>query len=155
MKMTENFSLDEFLFSESAVREGIDNTPSPGVVDNLLLVAQFLEKVRKIIKRPITIGSGYRCGKLNVKVGGSPTSTHVLGLAADISASGYSPYELAAIIRDRGLLYDQLILEYKIANGKPYQVVHIGLDQRMRQQTLTQIINEQGNIAYREGLMEV
>lgn len=59
---------------------------------------RFLEKLqtlRDYIKTPITISSGYRCRKHDIAVGGSGTGTHTLGIAADISAKGYTAKKLA------------------------------------------------------------
>ena len=49
---------------------------------------QMLDLARSIAGVPFTITSGYRCKEHNEAEGGKPTSSHPLGLAADIKASG-------------------------------------------------------------------
>ena len=61
MQLTENFTLDEFVSSDTAVRCGIDNTASDEIVFNLIVVANEMEKVRAFLGgNSIRINSGYR-----------------------------------------------------------------------------------------------
>ena len=79
------FTLKELTRSTTATAKGIDNTPTPEVEKNLtLLVENVLDPLREIYGKPITVNSGYRCPELNKAVGGSKTSDHVKGFAADI-----------------------------------------------------------------------
>lgn len=79
------FKLSELVYSETAIRHGLDNNPSDGVVDNLeLLVKKVLDPLRKEFGRPILVTSGYRCPALNRLVGGTKNSAHIMGRAADI-----------------------------------------------------------------------
>lgn len=84
MQLTKNFTLEELIKSSTANRLGIDNTPSKEIVSNLTELSILLQKIRDIYNKPIIITSGYRCEKLNKAVGGSKTSQHRLGQAADI-----------------------------------------------------------------------
>ncbi|MBO7499641.1 MAG: hypothetical protein J6T64_10725 [Bacteroidaceae bacterium] len=78
------FQLLEFTRSVTAHIRGLDNTPPPDVVHNIeWLCHQFLDPLREAVGGPVIITSGYRCRDLNTAVGGSPTSYHLLGLAAD------------------------------------------------------------------------
>jgi hypothetical protein len=78
------FSLLEFTRSVTANIRGLDNTPPADAVYNLeWLCRRFLDPLREAIGGPVIISSGYRCRDLNTAVGGSPTSYHLLGLAAD------------------------------------------------------------------------
>jgi zinc D-Ala-D-Ala carboxypeptidase len=120
MKLSPNFTLDELTFSETAARQDIDNAPSPGVIENLKLVAATLEQIRELVGRPITVSSGYRSLALNKAVGGSGNSAHTFGLAADINCPGVKPGALAHIIKASNIEFDQLILEFD-------RWVHIGL----------------------------
>lgn len=47
---------------------------------------KFLIALRKLVKEPIHINSGYRCKQYNDQVGGTPKSYHTFGMAADIHA---------------------------------------------------------------------
>jgi len=58
------------------------------------LLLEKLEKLRKIIERPIHITSGYRCFEYNQKVGGVANSYHLIGLAADIKVKDINLIEL-------------------------------------------------------------
>ncbi|MFN9979323.1 MAG: YcbK family protein, partial [bacterium] len=61
------------------------------VKDNLERLALFLEQVRKVVNKPISISSGYRSKEVNESVGGSKTSQHCEGCAADFNVKGMSP----------------------------------------------------------------
>jgi hypothetical protein len=112
-QLTQHFTLEEFCISQEAVRSGIDNTPSPEVVANLLRLAKMLEKVRELLKKPIHISSGYRSLALNARIGGSPKSAHLDGRAADFICPEFgTPYVVAKKIAAARLGYDQMIHEY-------------------------------------------
>src|SRR5262245_38153427 len=85
-QLSPNFSLAELTVSDSAARLRIDNTPDAAVLANLRRLAHLLEDVRELLGRPLVITSGFRAPKLNRAVGGSATSVHVIGLAADFIA---------------------------------------------------------------------
>ena len=111
MKLSEHFHLSEFTTSQAAARRGLDNTPPPQVVAALKdLCINVLEPVRKQFGR-VNVSSGYRSPAVNRAVGGSATSQHVLGEAADIECPGVSNHELARWIA-RNVDFDQLILEF-------------------------------------------
>ena len=70
MKLTEHFSLEEMIKSQTGARKGIDNTPPPEVIENLkALCENVLEKIRIHFGRPVTVNSGYRGTKLNKAAG--------------------------------------------------------------------------------------
>lgn len=136
-RLTPNFTLAELIRSTEAHIKGLDNTPGPEHLANLRVTAYGLEAVRKLlalaIGRPVVVNvtSGYRSPAVNAAVGGTPTSAHALGLAADITVPGLTAIELARLLEDK-LPYDQLILES--SRG----IVHISFDPRLRMQALTQ-----------------
>jgi hypothetical protein len=91
----------------------------------------LLEAVWKLVGAPIRITSGFRCAQVNSAIGGSKTSAHMSGLAADINASGLTPRHLADKIVASSLSFDQLILEFG-------SWVHLGLSNTgNRRQVLT------------------
>lgn len=137
MKISEHFHLEELIASQLATRIGIDNYPkTPEILKNLTILAQRLDIIRNLLGKPVIVSSGYRCQKLNdtiSKIGSR--STHVLGLAADFTCPQFgTPLEVFRAIKKFGLKYDQLIIEY--ANS-PTAWVHVGFDNRMRQESLT------------------
>ncbi len=132
MRLAPHFVLEEFLVSQEGARRGIDNTPPPDVVDNLRLLASTLEIVREVLGHPIVITSGYRCPEINRLVGGSETSAHLEGLAADFTCPGYgTPLQVARTVAAMyRLRYDQIIHEFRAW-------VHLSVDPRSRMQRLT------------------
>lgn len=112
MKLTEHFTLSEFVRSDTATNKHIDNTPTPEVVDNLrALCRDVLEPARLAFGSPIYITSGYRCQALNKAVGGKPTSQHLRGEAADLQVRGVKNLRmLYNVIKSRGV-FDQLLYE--------------------------------------------
>ncbi|MEO5364370.1 MAG: D-Ala-D-Ala carboxypeptidase family metallohydrolase [Magnetococcus sp. DMHC-8] len=113
--MTEHFTLEELMHSDLAVRQGIANRPSSDIVANLKVLAQKLELVRTILgQSAVIISSGYRCPELNTRIGGSRTSAHLHGLAADFKCPSFgSPAAICRAIEKHAslLCFDQLIYE--------------------------------------------
>ena len=131
MQLSPHFSLAELTVSQEAARRGIDNTPPAAVIERLRRTAQGLEAVRvRLGCAPVIVSSGYRCPELNAAIGGSPGSQHMLGEAADIIVPRFGgPTEVAAALRDSGVEYDQLILEFG-------RWVHVSFRDRPRHQAL-------------------
>ena len=131
MKLSANFSLDEFLISQTAARHGIDQEPTPPIIKNLeRLCISCLQPLRDAVNRPIFVSSGYRSPDLNSLIGGSTTSAHMQGNAADFRVSGMSPYDTCQLIVEMGLPYDQVIQEFG-------QWVHLGVADILRGEELT------------------
>ena len=112
MKLSENFSVEELTASQTAARNGWDNTPNATELANLMRVAALLEQVRALIKKPITVNSGFRCKLVNDAVGSRDTSQHRLGCAADIKVSGMTPKQVVEAIVASDIGYDQVIEEF-------------------------------------------
>ena len=127
MQITRNFSLDEFVKSETATKHNIDNTPTQNVINNIVSLCGVLQKIRDKYGKPMHINSGYRCPKLKSKVGGSKTSQHMNGSAADISVgSAKQNKELFDFIvnmaNNKEIQFRQLIDEYE------YKWVHLAIN---------------------------
>lgn len=85
MQLSENFTLEEFVASPTAKRLGIINIPGKEQINNLKKLCQtILQPIRNEFGQAITVTSGYRSELLNRKIGGSITSQHLKGEAADI-----------------------------------------------------------------------
>jgi len=111
-RLTPHFTLDELVRSQTASRHGLDNTPPGAALLNLARLAETLERIRVAVgSRSIQITSGYRSPALNQRIGGSCTSAHMDGRAADIVVRGRSPLQVARAIQASGLVLDQLIFE--------------------------------------------
>lgn len=122
------FTISELCHSDVAKAKGIDNSPTTEVRANLVaLVETLLDPLREAWKSPIKVTSGYRCGVLNRAVGGSSTSAHLYGCAADIVPLNGKVAEFKEFCRKyfdvRRHLFDQVILE----DNSKSEWVHIGL----------------------------
>ncbi len=85
MKLSNNFSLSEFTDSNTAERRGIDNSPTAEHIHNMVALCEnVLQPLRERVGKSIRISSGYRSEALNEAIGGSKTSEHSKGMAADI-----------------------------------------------------------------------
>ena len=155
MQITEHFSFKELTRSESARRAGIENKPSSAEMDNIYYTAQQLEKIRAYVGRGIIVTSCFRNERVNKLVGGSPTSAHRFGLAADCDAIGLTSLAFAKEIikmRDEGKIkFDQLILEFPERGNGAW--VHIGFrrNSTMRNQIMT-ATKKNGKTVYLPGL---
>lgn len=136
MKMN-YFTISELTASSTADKKGIDNTPSPEVIENLNnLIVNVLNPLRETYGKPILISSGYRSYELNRAVGGSNNSQHLTGEAADLVPATSGKGELDKIFNTAKQLnnFDQLILE---ENAKGNRWVHISFSKnRQRGQVL-------------------
>lgn len=151
MKLSNNFTLEELIKSETAIRRGINNTPSASVVENLQqLVTNVLQPVRDRFG-PIVITSGYRSAQLNVAIGGSATSDHVLGMAADVEVPGLDNKVLAQYIQNN-FKFTQLILEF-YTEGDPHSGwVHVSYDKDDLKQEVLTAVKRDGKTVYLKGI---
>lgn len=112
MIFSPNFSLLEAVKSQTALRMGIDNTPSPAQIESLRQVAlNILQPVRDHYRTPFSPSSWFRSPALNAAIGSRPTSQHIRGEAADFEVPGVRNTDLARWIAVN-LDFDQLILEF-------------------------------------------
>lgn len=119
--MAEFFTKSELTRSDTARIRGIDNTPTPEASATLdALMWNVLDPIRRMWGKPIIVNSGYRCPKLNAAIGGSATSQHMKGEAADITAGDPTKNkELFDMIAQSAIPFDQLIDE------KNYRWIHV------------------------------
>lgn len=108
--ISKNFSYREFEHSDTAERRGIVNVITDFKVRDSVkaLVLDVLQPLRDALGEPMEVNSGYRCQELNRLVGGTSTSQHLKGEAADIASD--NPLALAQLAYDLGLPYDQMIV---------------------------------------------
>lgn len=136
-----NFTLKELTRSTTATNLGMDNLPTPEHKANLGRLTRSLELIRTLLgDNPMIITSGYRSPQLNTVIGGSKTSMHCHGLAADFVCPRFgTPEEIVQKIANSDIEFDQLILEQ--VGGKEW--VHFGLPKaNYRRQVLR--INDKG-----------
>ena len=110
--LSKDFTLEEFIISQSAERLGYDNTPDEFICFNLSeLCNEVLQPLRDLVRLPVIISSGYRSLEANAAVGGSHNSQHMEGQAADFTIPGMSLEKVFNTIF-KNLPYDQLIFEF-------------------------------------------
>jgi zinc D-Ala-D-Ala carboxypeptidase len=113
MQLSEHFTLDELTASETAARNGWDNTPNPDELANLKRLADFLEEVKQVLGgKPVMINSAFRAKKVNDAVGSKDSSQHRVGCAADIRVPSMTPDEVVKAVIASGIGYDQVIREF-------------------------------------------
>lgn len=152
MNLSANFTLKELTKSDTATRLGLDNTPDDEALENLkTLCEKVLQPVRDNFGR-VTVNSGYRSPESNAAVGGSKTSDHCKGMAADIEVDGVDNPDLAQWIMDN-LEYTQLILEFYERGKGSSGWVHVSYDpNNLKNQELT-AVKVAGKTQYLNGLV--
>ena len=152
-QLTRNFSLHELTKSETAVRNDMDNTPGAAEIANLTeLAGKVLQPIRDHFQKGVHINSGFRHPDVNAKVGGSKTSDHTKGQAADIEIPGVPNAELAEWIKDN-LEFRQLILEFYTPGIPDSGWVHVSfVDGDNKKQVMT-ATKQNGKTVYLPGLV--
>ena len=113
MNLTPHFTLEELTASESADRNGWDNSPNDVELANLTRLADFLEQVKVMLGgKAIMVNSAFRSKMVNDAVGSKDSSQHRVGCAADIRVPSMTPDEVVKAIIASGIAYDQVIREF-------------------------------------------
>ncbi len=153
VNLSKNFTLQEYIKSQTALRQGIDNTPSD---EHLASAKKLFEMVVQPVRDHFgvtVINSGYRGPALNAAVGGSATSQHCRGEAVDIECPGTPNYDVALWI-EQNLDFDQLILEFYTPGIPDSGWVHVSYkSEGNRKQSLT-AMKEGGKTVYKNGLLQ-
>jgi zinc D-Ala-D-Ala carboxypeptidase len=152
MQLTANFNLKELTTSDTAIRKGLDNTPNETVTANLKTLAEnILQPVRDHYGKSVKVNSGYRSPEVNASVGGSKTSDHCKGQAADIEITGVANGDLAKYIAEN-YKFTQVILEFYTQGVPDSGWVHVSYDANdLKCQTLT-AVKKDGKTVYLPGL---
>ena len=113
-QLTAHFSREEMSRSRTATRRGIDNTPPDWVWTNLEALCENVLEPARMALGPIRVTSGYRSPDVNYAVGGSPTSQHMTGEAADVEPPTSASYSMGDLLRwiRKNAPFDQLIWEF-------------------------------------------
>jgi zinc D-Ala-D-Ala carboxypeptidase len=152
-QLTKNFSLSEMVKSETALRHGLNNTPGQAEIAALKLLAEkVLQPVRDHFAKGVKVNSGFRHPEVNARVGGSKTSDHCKGQAADIEIPGVANGDLAEWIKNN-LEYTQLILEFYTPGIPDSGWVHVSYNPaNLKKQVLT-ATRQNGKTVYLPGLV--
>jgi hypothetical protein len=152
MNLSPNFTLAEMTKSETALRHDMPNEPGEKEIGNLkVLCEKVLQPIRDHYGKGVKVNSGFRHPEVNAKVGGSKTSDHCLGQAADIEIPGVPNAELAAWIRDN-LEFRQLILEFYTPGIPDSGWVHVSYVAEDNKKQVMTAVKRDGKTVYLPGL---
>ena len=152
IRVSKNFALSEMTKSATAERLGVDNSPNSIHLVNLThLAIHILQPVRDQFG-VITINSGYRSPALNAKVGGSKTSQHCNGQAADFESFSTPNPDLAKWIA-KNLDFDQLILEFYDGVDPNSGWVHCSYNLMGNRKKILTALKTGGKVVYRNGFV--
>jgi hypothetical protein len=153
VKLSQNFTIQEYIKSQTALRQGIDNTPTEEHMGNATaLFRNVVQKVRDQFGVTV-INSGYRGEALNKAVGGSSKSQHCKGEAVDIECPGTPNYDVAKWIEDN-LDFDQLILEFYTPGIPDSGWVHVSYKSEGNRKSVLTAMKEDGKTVYKPGLIQ-
>ena len=126
------FTIAELCASDTAKKYNIDNTSDSIIISHLQQLINFLNPLREAWGSAIKVSSGYRCDKLNRFVGGSKTSSHLIGYGVDLIPANGRMDDFKKFIVDymKTRMFDQCIIE---KSGKT-EWIHIGLYNNKGQQ---------------------
>lgn len=150
------FTIRELTKSETAVRKGIDNTPSKEIEKSLTaLINNVLDPLREKWGAPIRVSSGYRCPKLNKAIGGAAGSQHMKGEAADITSLSDSRNDNMALLQlllNSGIVFDQVISEDVDSMGRPNWIHVSYTTKRANRKKRTTMKKVRGKTVYLSGI---
>ena len=152
IRVSKNFALSEMVKSATAERLNVDNSPSDIHLVNLThLAIHILQPVRDQFG-VITINSGYRSPTLNAKVGGSKTSQHCNGQAADFESFSTPNPDLAKWIANN-LEFDQLILEFYDGVNPNSGWVHCSYNLMGNRKKIMTALKTKSGVQYKNGFV--
>ena len=152
IRVSKNFALSEMVKSATAERLNVDNSPSDIHLVNLThLAIHILQPVRDEFG-VITINSGYRSPALNAKVGGSKTSQHCNGQAADFESFSTPNPDLAKWIANN-LEFDQLILEFYDGVNPNSGWVHCSYNLMGNRRKILTALKTKNGVVYKNGFV--
>ncbi len=116
LKLSEHFTLWEFLYSDTAMKHGLMGKQLEISSEHVYNLKRLCDNVLEPLRLKfgvVVVTSGYRCKELNRIVGSSPTSQHTVGEAADVTVSkgNREAFEWLA----KNVVFDQLIDEYNFS----------------------------------------
>lgn len=149
--LTPHFTLEEL--TRTSVKA--PNKPNATELTNIIFTANQLEQIRAMLGGPLAVTSCFRSEAVNKAVGGSPTSAHRYGLAADFTCASFgSPRDIVNLIIKSGIEFDQIILEFPSTSNPGGQWVHIGFSKdKPRKQVLTAKKTDGGKTVYLKGVV--
>jgi hypothetical protein len=147
MKIGKNISYNQAIKSDTAIRLGIDNTPSATAVEAMTLLCEKVIDPLYEVFPSMTFNSFYRSPKLNTAIGGSATSQHVRGEAIDLDSkdNAFNKDIFDYIVKN--LDFDQVIAEYPDKEGKP-SWVHVSYKKTGNRKQILKAVKIKGKTTY-------
>lgn len=139
--------------SDTALRLDMDNTPADEEIANMTALAEnVLQKVRDHFGKGVKVNSGFRHPDVNGAVGGSKTSDHCKGMAADIEIPGVANADLAEWIVEN-CDFRQVILEFYTPGIPDSGWVHVSYNPDDNKKQVLTAMKENGKTVYKTGLI--
>ena len=129
INLSKNFSVQEVQHSDYAIKYDLENTLPAKYYKNALMLASYVLEPIRLQFGAFSPQSWYRCEEINKAVGGSPTSDHMIGCAADISIKGVDDIALARWIISN-LTFKQVINDYDKYGNRWIHVSYLEGDNR-------------------------
>jgi zinc D-Ala-D-Ala carboxypeptidase len=153
MNLTQNFTLSEMTKSGRLCDLVWLTTQPHTEIENMrLLCENVLQPVRNYYGMGVKVNSGYRHPLVNAKVGGSATSDHCTGFAADIEIPGIANADLAEWIKEN-CEFKQLILEFYTVGVPDSGWVHVSYDPSDNKKQVLTATKKDGKTVYLPGLV--
>lgn len=141
MNLSKDFTLAELTKTST----NLNNTPNKQQIENLRQLAINILQPARDALGPIRVTSGYRSPEVNAKIGGSATSQHTQGQAADLMMSGGQKRLLDWIIAN--LEFDQIISEFPDKDGNPAWV-HVSFAAGKNRNQKLKAVRVNGRVKY-------
>lgn len=145
MNLSKNFTLEEMTFSPTAIKKGIANKPTEQHIENMrVLCEKVLQPLREHMDCNINVSSGFRAASLNAIIGGSTTSQHCFGQAADLQIQDRN-HEMYKFIKDN-FEFDQLIWEFGTDSEPSW--VHVSYSEGKNRKSCLKAVKKNGKTQY-------
>ncbi len=147
MQISKNISYNSAIKSDTAIRLGIDNTPSASAVEAMTLLCEKVVDPLYEVFPSMTFNSFFRSGKLNSAIGGSSTSQHCKGEAIDLDSKDNQFNKAIFDYIVKNLDFDQVIAEYPDSTGKP-SWVHVSYKKSGNRKQILKAVKVKGKTQY-------
>ena len=148
MQLSRNFSLQELIKSDTAIRKGINNNPNSGQIEKLKsLCENILQPVRDHFGR-VKVTSGFRSEDLCLAIGSSRNSQHAKAEATDFECVGVDNAEVADWIK-MNLETDQLILEFYTPGEPNSGWIHCSVTESTPRKQFLHVYRSEGKTKYK------
>lgn len=146
MQLSKDFTLEQFTKSATAIRKGINNTPTEQQAKALRYLSQTVLQPAHDAGISFFISSGFRCLNLNTALGSKSNSQHPKGEAADLDSNGNeSNSELFNFIAEN-CVFDQLIWEFGTDDQPDW--VHVSAKPEGNRMQKLQSVKRNGKTVY-------